>query len=185
MKYLALMLIGLFAWPDLADGMDMNKSIDSAVLEFDLGTSRLTNSQKIQVRELVQKASEMSDDTRLGVAAWSDEPFPGNEKELSDGEQDLAQARLEEVQMYVQSLNYQGSFDKFNMAKGSNWLARLFNSDSSELKSVFAKEDIGDDVLKSKYQVYKDLGAPQRVVLVLTDSQAKRAPDRDMIPMYE
>lgn len=167
MKFLFLLMLSAMIAPmSLADGK--MKNVKSTTLEFSEGSSVLNADQKEQIRSLIQASQKKGEDMNVGIAAWSDQPFPAEDTRLSEDQRDLAQARLNAIEEHIATLDFQGSVDTFNMAKSSNWLARLFNTEESELKSAFAKKDVSEDVLKSRYEVYRKEGDARKAVVVLS-----------------
>lgn len=172
MKYIVSILLSVaFASVGFAN-WTKGKHTESTVIEFDKGSTQLTAKQKEKIREMVNKTAKKGNDTNLGVAAWADQPFPANNKSLSSEQRDLAQKRLNAVEDYLNEISYQGDIDTFNMSQRSNWLARLFNTEDSKLKSMFSKNDTETGVLKEKYQVYREQGDAQKAVLVLSKDKS-------------
>ncbi len=172
MKYIVMAIFSLALMPSSwANWSKEGKRVEAAVITFDKGVSQLSADQKKQISELVAKAPKKGDDFDLGVAAWADQPFPAGNKSLSADQRDLAQKRINAVEDYVSEISFAGDVDTFNMARRSNWLARLFNTESAELKSMFSKRDDTTSLLKDKYQAYKDKGDAQKAVIVLSEDK--------------
>lgn len=169
MKYILVALFSIALMPSSwANWSKDGKRVESAVISFDKGVSQLSADQKKQISELIGKAPKKGDDFDMGIAAWADQPFPAGNKSLSADQRDLAQKRINAIEDYVSEVSYAGDVDTFNMARRSNWLARLFNTETAELKSMFSKRDDSTSLLKDKYQAFKDKGDSQKAVLVLS-----------------
>ena len=171
MKYILVLLVSLALMPTSWANWSKDKQsmhIDSATIEFSEGSYALTESQKSSIRDLVKKAKSTENrDWNLGVAAWADVPFPQGESEASSAQRDLADNRLKAINNFIETMDAPVDVDTYNMAEKSNWLAKLFNTEASEIKSTFAKKDMKTSTMKEKYQVYKKEGAPNKAVLVL------------------
>lgn len=158
-----------FAEGDKAD----KAKAKSASIEFENGAHALTEDQRSSLREMVNNLPNRGRDLNIGIAAWSDQPYPGTEKELSEDQQDLADKRAEAVESFLEDdMNFEGSISKFNMAEKSNWLARMFDTEGAEIRSVFAeKEQASDDTLKNRYKAYKKKGGPGKVAIVASPKE--------------
>lgn len=156
-----------------------DKNVSAISIEFAPGQHELTADQKQQIMSFVQGANQIQGDLNIGIAAWSDQPFPATRKQdLSKNQKDLAKKRLEQVENYVEDVaDFKGDVDTYNMAERANWLARVFETEGAEIKSIFSKQDetVSDDVLREKYQTYKRHGDARKVVLVLTVNDRTRA----------
>ncbi|MCB0419812.1 MAG: hypothetical protein KDD61_02390 [Bdellovibrionales bacterium] len=171
-KFTWLIFISIMASPyAMADGG--KKNVQSSVIQFDKNSAELSSDQREQIAKLVSNAEKKGEGMHLGIAAWSDQSFPGKDKTLSEEQQSLADRRAEVIDKHVKSLKYNGELDTYNMAEKSNWLADLFNSSESELKSTFAKEEKAKRPAKERYQVYREKGGSGKAVLVLTKGAQK------------
>src|SRR5262249_51801291 len=114
--------------------------VDSAGIEFAKGSKQLTSAQKAEIRDLV-KSSHAGGTTMIGIAAWSDTSFPGAKGELSKKDEELAEARAKAVKEFINEIDYGGSVETYNMAKGANWLSRALNTSDAEVKEGYTKKD--------------------------------------------
>jgi hypothetical protein len=147
------------------------KKISAMEIQFSPGMASLTVDQKKQIKDFAQKAKALNRDVEISVAAWSDQPFPAKGQDLSKDQQKLAGRRLDKIEEYLEKeVDFKGDVDTYNMAERANWLARAFETEGAEIKSVFAQKDeeVSEDVLRSKYNEFKKRGKQQKAVLVMT-----------------
>ncbi len=145
-----------------------SQNVKSSVIEFEKGITNLTQDQKDELRNLVRSSEFQNKELDIGIAAWADEPFPGERKELSDTQRKIANQRIESIREAINSLKIDvDDYSTYSMAEGSNWLARLFNTESSELKSMFSKKDQNSSLMKEKYRLYRDKGDTSKAVVVV------------------
>lgn len=149
---------------------DKGVAISSSTLEFSIGQVALTNEHREKIQELLREAPNRGSDMLLTVVGWSDQPHPA-EARLSRDQVELADQRLNNVKDYIAETQYQGSIDEFNMAKRTSWLARLFNTDEREVKSLFTGRDTPDRALEHRFRAIKENGKAGNVVLVLSKDE--------------
>lgn len=169
MKLLLSLLLSMAVAPAAFAGGDKN-GVKAVSIEFPAGAHKLTSEHKEMIKEKISNLPNKGSDLNLGIAAWSDQPYPGKEAELSETERDLAAKRIDSVQNYLsKELNYEGSVSTYNMATNANWLARMFDTEGAELRSVFAKgTTVSDDTLNARYKAYQKEGGPKKVALVFS-----------------
>ena len=178
MKYILTMLLITAIAPFSFAGGSKDKHVKAQSVEFEKGSAALTQDHKSKISEMVQKAK--GDEKNLDIAVWSDQPFPTGEQELSKDQQELAENRVKAIKDYVDTLEFEGNMETYNMAERSNWLARTFNTEESELKSIFAKEGVEAGAMQEKYEAFKNEGEPSKAVFVMSkDKDKQRAQDKD------
>lgn len=151
------------------------KGVKSASIEFSENAHTLTSAQKEMIKEKISGLKNKGSDYNIGIAGWSDQPYPGKEAELSEEAQDLASKRIEAVENYItDELNFEGSISTYNMAQQANWLARMFDTEGAELRSVFAKDaKVSDDTLRERFKAYQEVGGEKKVALVISSDKAQ------------
>jgi outer membrane protein OmpA-like peptidoglycan-associated protein len=126
-SFIALAIMG-FA----SAGFAHNKPVSNhTVINFQKGQAQLTQSAKDTLRNLVKDANSQGQIATVEVAVWSDEPFPAGNQDLSKEDRDLASSRAANVRDYLKDTLNVSSVKTFNMAEGSNWLARAFRTDAA------------------------------------------------------
>ncbi len=109
----------------------------SVVLVFARGSSLLRAGEQAKLQEVVTNVG--SDDiANIEVAVWSDKAFPRTGKSLPKADLDLVNARIDKIKYFLKSYVSSPSITAYNMADTSNWLAKTFRTDDSEIKSVFS-----------------------------------------------
>lgn len=167
---LTLILTFGMAAPTLAGWGGKDKTMEkvsSESIEFNKGSAVLTSAQKRTIEKMLMDSNKMKD-SELSVAVWSDQPLPPKGKALSDDQQKLATQRTEAIQDFISTTKYKGEVTAYNMGEQANWLARMFNTTESELKSSMAYEKKGQSLMKEKFATFKEKGEPRKAVLVLS-----------------
>jgi hypothetical protein len=161
----ALMPIASANWPK-------GKSMDYKVIEFNKGVTSLTVNQKTELMNILKDLKAQGKEVDISIATWADEPFPGANKSLSDVQQKIADNRIASIKKYMNETKiHMDDIESYSMAEGSNWLARLINTEGAELKSMFSKEDPNASLMKEKYQIFKDKGNTSKSVVVFSLSK--------------
>lgn len=138
----------------------------STVVNFDPGHSDLSDAAKLRLRDIVTTLG-VTDISRVEVASWSDKAFPKSGPDLSKSDVDLADKRASSIENFLKKdldLSTLRIRD-YNMAETSNWMARTFRTDESELKSVFSK-DSEAPVAREDFNIIMTEGGPNRAVIV-------------------
>jgi hypothetical protein len=133
------------------------------VVEFAAGSSDLTDSAKASIQSLVDKARASGDVKKVHIAAWSDKDFPKGKAELPKADRELATKRIDAINNYVKKDLKISNVDDHNMAKKTGWLARAFNTEDAELKSLFAQR--GAPVTNVEFQTLKSAGGPMKALV--------------------
>ncbi|MFW7377259.1 MAG: hypothetical protein ACOH5I_00445 [Oligoflexus sp.] len=108
----------------------------------------------------------------IRVAAWSDQEFNA-EQDLPEQAQELAKNRADAVEKFINDeLKVDADVTAFNMAEQAGLLARTFNTQEAELKSIFARRGAEP---QSKAETdnpelihMRDEGGPSKAVVVIT-----------------
>lgn len=144
------------------------KSIPYATITFDSNSSALSESDKNALRSVVEKARSKGSISEITIAAWSDKSLPRQSQRLTDSDRDLAISRSSMVSDFLKnSLQVKADMNTYNMAEGSNWMARMFHTSDSELKSLFSKKGAQAPVTNAEFEVIKNEGAPSEAVIVI------------------
>jgi hypothetical protein len=134
------------------------------VIEFQKGAADLNEGAKGMIRSLVDKARAQGEVKRVHIAAWSDKPFPKGKMELQSVDKELATKRIDAIESYVKSDLKISGIEYHNMAKKTGWLARAFNTEDAELKSLFAQR--GAPVTShAEFQALKNAGGPSKALV--------------------
>jgi hypothetical protein len=136
------------------------------VLKYELGRYLLSDYDKTQINDMIDKAKFDSSSEKIEVAVWADKMLPREGASLSDQERKLADDRGEEIKKYLSARHNISSLKIFNMAEESNWVARSFNTEDAELKSVFSKEEMAP-ISRNGFDFIRENGASSRAVLVI------------------
>lgn len=181
MKLFLSLLLSMTLAPAAFANKGDKKDVKSTSIEFPEGSDSLTNAQKEQIKEIISAIPNQGNDFTLGIAGWSDQPYPGQDTELSESQRDLAANRIEAVENYVtDELNFEGSVSTYNMATQANWLARMFDTEGAEIRSVFAKDEkASDDTLRERFKAYQEEGGAKKVALVLTSDKNDQMTGQD------
>ena len=113
-------------------------------INFDKESSKLTDSSKVAIDQLITKALLSGKIDELLVLSWSDYDYPNTEKkELSRSQEDLAAKRNSSIEDYIdQSRDL--DVDTYNMAERPNYMFSWINSSDSRVKQSFQKSEIGE-----------------------------------------
>ncbi len=135
----------------------------SQTIAFEKGSASLNDEGKASLRKMVDDMRARGDLDKVKIAAWSDRQFMPN-ADLPKADRTLAKDRITAINNYLKDDLDVSNTDTFNMAERSNWLARLFRTEDSELKSVFSRADtpISDD----EFQLIKSNGSPSHAVVI-------------------
>lgn len=143
------------------------KISENAVLDFGMNSSTLTMADQEKLSNLVKKAKEKGEISKIEVAVWSDKEHPAK-GDLSKSDRELAEMRANHIKdVLKKDLGHTRHVTVFNMAEGSSWVAKMFHTSEAELNSEFAKR--GKDSLKREdFQIIKREGAPSKAVVIFT-----------------
>jgi len=145
----------------------ITKSVHYTTVAFSDNSSQLTEMERTNLRSLVQEARDMGSIRRVKIAAWSDKELPAKGFALMEFDRDLAKAREQVISKFLKDEYKFKTIITFNMAESSSWLARTFNTEEAELKSVFAKKGAVTPVSKEEYELIKNEGGPSTAVVIV------------------
>src|SRR4051812_26319672 len=74
----------------------------NAAIEFNAGTSEITREAEGKLKDLMIDARGEGEIQEALVAAWSDNPAPRNQEELSKPDRDLAEKRAKNIKSYLE-----------------------------------------------------------------------------------
>lgn len=110
-----------------------------AVIEFKPGSSQLTESSREKLRSIAARVESARKVEDVKVLAWADREYPAEGVKASRSDVNVASARAEAIEDYLEDLNMDADVDTYNMAKRPNALSRVFNTEDNEIKSVFER----------------------------------------------
>lgn len=134
------------------------------VVEFQKGRAELTSTAQDALRSVIREAQSMGEINKVKVAVWSDKAFP-RQGDLSKADRDLADRRGVHIKDFISKNFNISDVEIFNMAERSNWLARMFNTEDAELKSMFSKKEI-TPVTDDQLRLIRSKGQPRRAVIL-------------------
>lgn len=137
-----------------------------AAIQFKPGSAMLNDEAKTKLRQLVRTVRANRAIEQVTVASWSDKKLLMKDASLTDTDRDLAKKRSEAIKDLVSMELGVTDVDIYNMAEPANWLARTFNTDEAELKSIFGRTAEETPVTREEFQLIKGAGAPGRAVVV-------------------
>jgi hypothetical protein len=111
-------------------------------LEFSKGSSTLTESSKLQLKELRETfAADKRDVDEIKILAWADQEYPEVvENDAPAKEIILAHERAKNIKRYLsKELKADEEINLFNMAKRPGTLSTLTKSDDFEVKRAFER----------------------------------------------
>jgi hypothetical protein len=145
---------------------DLNIISDHIVIRFAPGQYTLSRADRTRLGDLIESGNNNMQVDRVKVAAWSDHAYPGSSQKLSDKDRALAESRALSVDRYLRNEYQISDIESFNMAENSNWLARAFNTQDAELKSLFSKENSGP-ISNDDFNVIKENGDAGSVIILI------------------
>lgn len=150
-----------------AKSAELKQGRDYQVIEFQQGSTELSENSKKMIRETVDKAKQAGEIEKLHVAVWSDKAFPAAEgAELSEADRNLAEQRSEVLENFIENELQVSDVETYSMAEGSNWFARAFNTEEAELRSLFSQQGAPSTVDPQEFRIVKEKGAPSKAVLL-------------------
>jgi len=164
MKKFTVLLIGL-ALTSLAWATSKSPQT-SAVLEFEKGSYELTQSQKEDLANIL-KGISYNDELDVTIAAWADEPFPAQSKNLSKEQRHIAKKRIKSLKQYLKATGADfDDMDTYNMAERTGFMGRMFNSKGNKIKKSLSSNN--KSALKPTYQTIADKGDAGKAILVFS-----------------
>lgn len=149
----------------LAETTSPDKLGPNTTISFKDNTAKLTSASKAKLDLLIKDAKIDGKINQVQVAAWSDNPAPRTDEELSRRDRRLADSRAKAIDNYL-SKRSGVDVKTFNMAERANWLARAFNTEEAELKKEIGQG--GDAPLSNdELQIFKSNGRPSKAVVLV------------------
>lgn len=140
---------------------------DHMVIHFAQGRYLLSRADRQRLGDLIETGNVNMQVDQVKVAAWSDKAFPVQTGiKLNDHDRALAESRAQSVDRYLRNEYQISNIQSYNMAENSNWLARAFNTQDAELKSLFSKEAAGP-ITNDDFDIIKDNGDAGSVVILI------------------
>jgi hypothetical protein len=130
---------------------------------FQTGQSNLGDDAKSDLANTVRSIRENGRIINVTVAAWSDKNMPGKDEHLEKQDVVLAKDRAEQVRQELAELGVK-RVRVVNMAKHSNFVAKLLKTRGAELKSSLAKKGTEIPVQEQDFAITQR-GGPSRVVM--------------------
>lgn len=134
---------------------------------FEKGKAKLTAESEKEIRSFIEGAKAQGKIKEVKIASWSDQETPSQaEKDLPKEDRRLAEERAESIKKFLHSgLNIK-DVKIYNMAHGTSKLAKLFNTEESELRIAFSQKG-NDEKLRPEVRLIRDHGKPSTAVLVV------------------
>src|SRR3989344_4705188 len=162
--------LGLFASNGFANWKKHEAAMKATpyeVIVFAEGSALLSDSDKADLRALIRDAEAKGEIDEVTIAAWSDKSLPRQGRSLLLSDRNLAERRAEAISDFLKAETSVTDTDTFNMAESANWLARTFNTEDAELKSIFGKAGSVSPVTKMEFKAIRKSGAPSHSVVVV------------------
>ncbi len=140
---------------------------DYTVITFENGSDQLSDSEKENIRSMVEKARTAGEIENVRVVAWSDRQLPSGREELSKADRDLAKSRLDNIENFVKKELGLRSVKTYSMAEHKNFISRTFHAAEEELRSIFGRRGADTEVSHDEMRVIKDKGGPMKAVIIL------------------
>lgn len=135
---------------------------------FSAANHNVPDAAKVQIRETLRAALLKGSIVNVKFAVWSDKAFPAKStKDLPKADRELAEARGDAMRRFLKNDLQLSGIHVFNMARGTNWLAKAFNTEDAEIKKIFAGEETTlSGSRRLELQAFRDSGRPSTAVLV-------------------
>lgn len=141
-------------------------SADTATVEFAKGSSILLPTERDKLRALVNATKRGPGIDRYVVAAWSDQETPDRHRRLSRADRKLAETRGDAVRAAIEEMKA-GKVEAYSMAKGTSWIAQVFNSDEAKIKGTSRRKNGNDGLVDEIGHKLRGSGGPGKVVVVV------------------
>jgi hypothetical protein len=143
------------------------KTTENTVLDFGMDSAILSISDQEKLSKMVSMAKDTGEITKIEVAVWSDKQNPAK-GDLSKSDRELAANRAIHIKEIIKKdIGHTRHIKVFNMAEGSNWVAKMLRTPQAELNSKFAKRG-KDSLEREDFQIIKREGAPSKAVVIFT-----------------
>jgi len=159
-------IIATCALTSLAWAGNKDAKQTSTVVEFEKGTYELTQSQKSSLSKMLRN-NKTNEELDVTIAAWADEPFPAQRKNLSKEQRRIAKKRIKSIKSYLKNTGTDfDDMEAYNMAERSGMMGRLFNSKGNKIKKSISSNNTS--ALKPTYQTIASKGDAGKAVLVFS-----------------
>ncbi|MEZ4743828.1 MAG: hypothetical protein R3B45_15515 [Bdellovibrionota bacterium] len=143
------------------------KTLKVVTIEFSKDSNELTAKSKEMIETLIDKARSEGKVQEIKIAVWSDQPFPANSRDdLPKGDRKLAENRGHNIKNFLKHDLEVRWVHVYNMAEGANWLAEVFQTESSVLRKVFSTNNYKGKI-KPEIILFRNHGGPSKAVLVV------------------
>ena len=148
-----------------AEDTDSDRIGPNTTLTFAEKQAVLTQGAKTKLNALIKDANANGKINEIQVAAWSDNPAPRKDEQLSKPDRDLAEKRAKAVNAYIKN-HAKTSVSTYNMAERASWLARIFDTSDAELKAEIGPGGKAP-MSREEFQVFKNNGQPSKAVVLV------------------
>jgi len=149
---------------------------DITTVSFNKGSTKLTDAEKNSLRTAYQSVVSDTKVERVIIAAWADQPMPGNEKKLSKKQVDLADKRADAIKAVLKDMGNK-NIDTYNMAKDASWIGKVFETQNAEIKEAMKGKPADDANANRIAQLLETKGGVSKAVVIVKRErpQAKAA----------
>jgi hypothetical protein len=109
-----------------------------ANIRFGSESAYLADEDKRQLQQLISSARRAGDIKEVVVAAWSDQRFPDDGEILSPTQVDLARARIEAIQTYLERFLSIPNVNSVNMAERTAGVDKILDSTGAATQSALS-----------------------------------------------
>lgn len=130
---------------------DSNKRNPFVVISFNKGSSSLSESDKMKIRQFTANTNNRDEIDEIKVLAWADKEYPVEGNVAKDSDIRLADERARNIERYLEnSLNTEADVDKHNMAERPMLLSKYFKTEDYKIKSYVENNDEARGFLNKK-----------------------------------
>lgn len=149
-----------------AQAVAENNSPYYAVLHFDKGTQRLSETSKKDLREFMTSARrEGREIDDIKILAWADREYPATGVRLTDRDVKIATERSKSIEKYLKDdLKTNGDYETYNMAKRPNKVSEFFHGDDYKTKRIFERS--GATPAGTDMQAFMNSKASKALIMV-------------------
>lgn len=117
-----------------------------AEVTFPEGKKNVDKEARANIKRLFLKAKEKGDIEEVKIVTWGDKEYPGEEQgHLSREQMKLVEDRNDNLESYLEKLDFDMKVDKFSMADRPEYLERLFSNDDARIKKSLEEAGIATD----------------------------------------
>jgi len=137
---------------------------DLLTIKFDEGSAVLSESSLTSLSDFAKATQGESKVDQYIVASWADQDYPAK-GELSRSQRKLADLRAENIKKALETAG-SGKIRTFEMTKTPNWIQRVFNTETAEIKEKGSNYTKNERLTKEIGQRLHDKGGPDTAVIV-------------------